>query len=91
MLETAATAAAATGACDLQCGMLNSMDYDSGTARRCLAMNDGTAAARRNLWQWLRRIQSNGGEKESVAMGSRARAPQAAAPDLEWRAGGGGP
>jgi hypothetical protein len=43
MLEMAATTAA-TGACDLQCGMLNSMDYGSCTARRRLAMNDGVAA-----------------------------------------------
>jgi hypothetical protein len=51
MLEMAATTAA-TGACDLQCGMLNSMDYGSCTARRRLAMNDGVAAGRRNLWQF---------------------------------------
>jgi hypothetical protein len=72
MLETAATAAA-TGACDLQCGMLNSMDYDSGTARRRLAMNDGAAAARRNLWQWLRRIQSTRFRRPYGVEGARPR------------------
>jgi hypothetical protein len=48
-------AAAAAGACDLQEGILNSMDQDSSPTWRRPAMNGGAATARTDLRQWRRR------------------------------------